>query len=141
MVIRSSIPIGSRKQIPSSGLQRLPAGGKGKHTGPPRPRGEAHRMSDQLLLQLSALDKLALARVDLWSWNICGGLEGDSGKVEALVHWAGLTRIGVLRLQVVMCLRVYERVVTDFWGQGWSIHVAGPSKPAKRQGTGFLVSP
>ena len=82
-----------------------------------------------------------MVRANLGSWNVRGGLEGNSGKLEALVHWAGLLHLGVLGLQETMCLGIQERVVTDFWGEEWSLHTAGPSTAPKRHGTGFLVGP
>ena len=48
--------------------------------------------------------------------------------------------LGVIGLQETHELGIVERTVHDFWGQKWSLHLAGPSQKPRRQGTGFLVS-
>ena len=129
------VPFGLRKQ--STGSQRTPARGAWKRTQTSGRRRDVHRVP----VQATPLDNLALARSNLGSWNVRGGLEGNSGKLEALVHWAGLLNLGVLGIQETMCLGITEQVITDFWGEEWSMHIGGPPLPPKRHGTGFLVSP
>ena len=91
--------------------------------------------------QASPLDILSLVGVSLGSWNIRGLGSASSGKVEALVHWAGEKGLGVLGLQEVYVQGIYERTVTDNWGKTWTLCCGGPPAGPRRNGTGFLISP
>lgn len=89
----------------------------------------------------SPLDSFVNASLNLGSWNVRGGLGGESGKLEALVLAAGELHLGVVGLQEVGCRGTREQVVTDFWEQEWSLYIAGPSTGPRIHGTGFLVNP
>ena len=111
-----------------------------KHTARAvRKRGPKRRTSQEFQFQ-SSIKCLALARSNLATLNINGGLLSDTGKLEALMLAATRLHLGVIGLQETHELGIVERTVHDFWGQKWSLHLAGPSQKPRRQGTGFLVS-
>jgi len=133
-VINNFAPFGSRNQ--STGCRRGPPR---KHAGhrrrvPKRGTAQAQPLD-------SPLDSFSNAGLNLGSWNVRGGLRGDSGKLEALVLTASELHLGVVGLQEVGCRGTVEQVITDFWEQEWSLHVAGPSTGPRLYGTGFLVNP
>lgn len=110
--------------------------------GPARKQtGFRNRAPKRGTVQASSLEVLSMGRANFGTLNIRGGLEGNSGKIEALVLNADRLRLGVLALQEVNVIGIIERVVYDFWGRGWSLHVAGPSTAPRRHGTGSLVHP
>jgi len=109
-----------------------------KHTAQAaRKRGPKRRMSQEVS---SSIKCLALARANLASLNVNGGLLQDTGKLEALLLAASRLHLGVIGLQETHELGIVERSAHDFWGSKWSLHIAGPSTKPRRQGTGFLVS-
>jgi hypothetical protein len=87
MTCNGGVPFGGCKKI--TGSQHHPGGRRRKHTQPPAWRRDAHCVPDQA----TARDALALARVNLGSWNIRSGLECNTDKIQALVHWAGLLNL------------------------------------------------
>jgi hypothetical protein len=70
-----------------------------------------------------------------------GGLCGDSGKLEELVHASLEDHVGVLALQETKTIGLELRITQDENRREWQLHTGGPPVPPKIGGTGFLISP
>lgn len=112
-----------------------------KHTASPARRRIPNRGANQEKSLQDPIKCLALAGANLATLNVRGQLLANGGKLEALILAASQKRLGVVGLQETHELGIVERQVEDFWGEFWSLHIAGPCTAPRSKGTGFLISP